>query len=637
MAPKIEKFDGKSVIQAKTRVNSSDPHIYNSRWWALKKPEELSSSLFGVVKFLKDRDQYRQKMAAFHSRLYGNMPLYSFLGASLTRTAQSQQTKFPSERPTMNVVQSCVDAWVSRMVQSKPKPMFLTAGGDYRNRKLAKDLNKFTEGEFYQTHAYEKNEDVLRDSAVLGDGILKVYETSDHKVGLERTLGTELFCDESDGKYRYPQSFYQLAIVNRDIAAEMFPDNVRQVEMAQSAFFDASTDSKESITSQIMVVEAWHLKSGAEATDGRHVIAIDGAVPVDENYEEDDFPFVRYGFAPRTMGYWSQGLAEQLMGTQNEINRLLYIIQKGLHLCGVPHWLIEDGSKVVPAHLNNMPGSMIKYQGVKPELATFQVFPPELYGQLERLVNYAYQQSGVSAMSAASQKPAGLNSGIALREYDDLQSDRFAYMSQRYERFCERLAYKMFRQAQIIADREGKYETVYPGKGSVFKLDIPKLDPKKDPFIIQNLPASALSKDPAERKQEIVDMMQAGLIEPQEGRRLLDYPDLQQEEELVNAPEERVLKILDEIVEDGKYTPPDPQMPLPKAKQLVIQYYNKFIMEDLEEDKAQMLLNFSVQLDALQQAATPPAPPQGAPPPQSGKGVPMPPPQSPMIPNVGAA
>ena len=47
-----------------------------------------------------------------------------------------------------------------------------------------------------------------------------------------------------------------------------------------------------------------------------------------------------------------------------------------------------------------------------------------------------------------------------------------------------------------------------------------------------------------------------------EGRRLMNFPDLEQNEKLDNASEERIFKYLDAIVEDGKYTPPDSFMDL---------------------------------------------------------------------------
>lgn len=633
--PKITKMDNApKVIQAKTTTkNSNDPKVQNTRWWLLDKKTEVASSLFGVVKYLKEAQGWRQHQAALFARMYGNLPVWNFLGVNMSKL--NTQYKFPSDRPTLNVVQSCTDALVSRMVQSKPKPMFLTNEGNYKMRKLAKDMNKFIDGEFYQTRAYEKGEQMLRDGITLGNGLIKVLESDDQKVCLERTMCTEVFCDESDGMYGEPQSIYQLKVINRDIAAGCYPDKKASIELAQPAYFDSSTESRDGVVSQIMICEAWHLKSSDNSKDGRHIIAIDNDLLIDEDYDEPDFPFVNFAYAPRTLGYWAQGLPEQLMGIQSNINKLLYTIDMSLNLCGIPKWLVEDGSKVVSAHINNQIGGIIRYQGIMPELKVFACLPPELYAQLERLVTYAYQQSGISMLAAASQKPAGLDSGTALREYDDLQSDRFAYLSQRYEKAYLDLGNKIFRKAQRIAEREGSYETIYPGKNSVAKIEFPKEELSDDDFIIQSFPVSAFSKNPAERKQQIIDDMQAGLLDPTEGRRLLDYPDLQQENALLVAPEERILKILDEIVEDGKYSPPDPFMDLQKAKQLVVQYYNKYLNENIEEEKAQMLRTFSTQVDTMTMAAMAPQMPQaGAAPPQA---APQPTPTSPMVPNIATA
>lgn len=635
--PKIEPIEkSKSkTIQAKTNSNS-DPKVRNYRWWLIDKDKEMAESLFAVVKYLKESQNWRQQQCALYARLYSNLPIWNYLGVNLSK--MNTQYRFPSERPTMNVVQSCIDALVSRMVQSKPKPTFLTQGGDYTKRKLSKDLNRFLEGEFYQTKAYALEECTLRDSMILGDGYLKIFEdTSSKQVALERTLTTEIFVDEQDGMYGYPRSMYQLKLIDRDVLAEAFPNKEALIMNAQAAYFDSS-QSQESVASQVMIAEAWHLPSGKGAGDGRHVIAVDGGpINDDQSWEEDDFPFVKESFCRRVLGYNSQGLAEQLMGTQNEINRLLYTIQMSLHLCGIPKWLVEDGSKVVSAHINNQIGGILKYQGTKPELSVAQCVPAELYQQLERLVQYAYQQSGISQMSAASQKPAGLNSGAALREYDDLQSDRFAYLSQRREQFFIELGKKIFNEAKRIAKRDGKYETVYPGKEGLFSIEFPKEDLSDDDFVIQCFPTSAYSNNPAERKQEIIDDMQAGLLDPQEGRRLLDFPDLRQTIELMVAPEERILKILDEIVEKGKYTPPDPFMDLAKAKTLVLQYYNKYDKEKLPEAKRMLLETFNTQIEEMQQAAQQQLMAQQAaqmPQPQAPP-VPMQP--SPMVPNVPQA
>ncbi len=157
----------------------------------------------------------------------------------------------------------------------------------------------------------------------------------------------------------------------------------------------------------------------------------------------------------------------------------------------------------------------------------------------------------------------------------------------------------------------------------------------KDPFVIKCFTESSLPRTPAGRMQAVTDQVQAGMLTLKEGRRLMRFPDLEQNEQLDNASEERIFKILDAIVEDGDYTEPDSFMDLEMAVTLTVQYYNLYMAANLEETKADMLRDFFKQCLALQQAAMPPPAPQLGP---GGPAVPQanpePLPTSPLVPNA---
>lgn len=622
---KITPRETNNTVIVKTKTTQTSNEAF--KWWEAKTKKELSDQVISTASFLKEMQQFRYKQAGIYARLYGNMPLFNFAGSGLAK--QSMTNSLPIDRPTMNVVQSCIDTLVSRVTQSRPRPIFLTDNSDYKERNLAKQLNNFIVGELYQCKAYELGELLLRDAAALGTGCLKVYETSDNKVGLERVLLTELLVDPNDALYGTPRQLYQLKLVDRSVLIENFPKYRSDIEAAEQSFPDNSADSARTVSDQVMVVECWHLPSGKDAGDGRHSIACTSGIIFDEDWDKETFPFVFMHYSPRIMGFWGQGLAEQLMGTQVEINKLLMTISQAINLVGVPRVFVEDGSKVVKAHLNSNIGAIVTYRGTKPVYEVAPCIPEEVYAQLQRLVQYAYQQSGVSALAASAQKPAGLNSGEAIRNYDDLQSDRFAALVRRYDNVFVSLAYQIIDLAKDIAERTGKYQTVYPNKNGTKEIDLPASKLLDNPFVIQCFDASSLPRDPAGRLQKVTEMMQSGMITMQEGRRLLDYPDLEQVDKLANASEERILQILDEIVESGKYTPPDPFMDLNLATQLVTQYYNLYASAKLEESKAQKLRDFSTQVMALKQAAMPPPAPQGQP-----QAVPMPRPQSDVLPNA---
>ena len=619
-----------SVITMKTKEVAKSKQFY--AWWKEKDGEARGSQMLATAAYLKETQAFRYRSAAIYARLYGNMNLFNFAGSNTTKMDQ-QHGGLPQDRPTMNVIQSAADTLVSRISQNRPEPVFLTDNSDYKERNLAKKLNNFILGEFHRTKAYRLGETLLRDALVEGTGCLKVFEKADHTVGMERVMLTELMIDPNESLYGEPRQLYQLKLVDRHVLMDAFPGSKSKLEIAENAFPDNSAESSKSISDLVLVVEAWHLKSGPDAKDGRHTIVCSSATLVDEAYDKEGFPFVFLHYSPRLLGFWAQGLAEQLMGTQMEINSLLFTISRAIKLIGVPRIFQEDGSKVLKAAHNNDVGAIITYRGTKPSYEVAPCVPQELYAQLGRLIGYAYQQCGVSALDAGAQKPSGLNSGEAIRTYDDISTDRFAALSRRYDNIFIDLAYLVTDLAKDICEREGKYTTVYPNKNGVKEIDLPKASILKNPYVIQCFNMSSLPRDPAGRMQHITEMIQGGMVSIKEGRRLLDYPDLDQMEKLANASEERIFQYLDEIIEDGKYTGPDPFMDLALAKELTTQYYNLYSSAKLEEDRCQMLRDFFTQVMDLIQSATPPPMPQpGAPNTPQASAAPLP--QSPLVPNA---
>lgn len=627
--PKItpsKRSGARDTIQIKTK---DTPLLAMSSWWKASSQDERARQMLQSASFLKEQQQYRYRQASVYSRLYSNLPMNGWVGSNLSRLSMGSQ--LPLDRPTMNVVQSCTDSLVSRLTQSRPRPVFLTDNADYRNRKTAKQMNDFVQGELFQTKSYILGRRMLLDAAVLGTGCLKVFETQEAKVGVERVLCTELLVDQNDSMYGSPRQMYQVQLVDRSVLADTFPGCDSIITKAEQAYPDSGGESMRTIADQVMIVEGWHLPSSPGGNDGRHIIACTAGNILDEEWTEDKFPFVFLHYAERMLGFWGQPLAEQLMGTQVEINKLLKTISASINLVGVPRVFIEKSSKIVSAHLNNQVGSIVTYSGIKPEYEVAPCMPAEVYSQLQRLVDYAYQQSGISSLAAASQKPMGLDSGAALREFDDIQSDRFANLSKRYDEMYIDLAYLIIDKACEIAKRDGSYQTVFPNKDGTREIDLPDIKIlEKDPFVLQSFDASSLPRDPSGRLQKIVEMIQSGMLSVAEGRRLLDYPDIEQQNKLATASEERILKYLDQIVEEGEYNPPDPFMDLQKANELVTQYYNLYVASDLEEEKAQMLRDFSTQTQAMITQMSQPMMP-AAPTPQA---APQPLPQSPMIPNV---
>ena len=343
-------------IRMKTRMDGTDGASILTEWWKANDDRQLASQLCGTATYLKTNQTYRFRQLAASVRLYSGLSVYSYAGSNV---AKMDRTKtLPDDRPTFNLIQACTDTLVSRLTQNEPSPRFLTDGADYRQRHLAQELNQFILGEFYQTKAYEKGSRILKDAIVMGTGCLKVYAGNDNKVHLDRVMIVDLLMDDNDSLNGDPQMLIQLKLVDRNKLIAQNPKDRAIIEMTPQSYPDNAPDSGRTTADQVMVVEGWKLPSGDDPEaegyiPGRHTIATVEGVILDEPWNKPKFPFVFINYSDPFLGFWGQGLATQLFGTQLAINRIMYTITKAISLVGVPRVFIEQSSKVVKAHNNN--------------------------------------------------------------------------------------------------------------------------------------------------------------------------------------------------------------------------------------------------------------------------------------------
>lgn len=613
---KVEK------IVMKTRAAGDDQaKAMLKEWWKANK-STLAVELCGTAAYLKTNQTYRTRQLAVDIRMYCGLSVYSYAGATIGKFDRTKT--LPDDKPTFNLIQACTDTLVSRLSQARPQPKFLTDNADYMKRHLCQALNSFILGEFYQTKAYDKTSKMLRDACTMGTGCLKVYEGDDNRVCVDRVMQTDLFTDENDSINGEPQQLLQLKLMDRDKLMANNPKATKVIAATPQSYPDNAPDSGRTTADQVMVVEGWKLASGPNKTAsgyiaGRHTIATIEGVIYDEEWHKTKFPFVFLNYSDPFLGFWGQGLATQLFGTQMTLNRILYTIARSITLVGVPRVFVDNSSKVVKSHQNNEIGVIITYSGTKPSYEVAPCNAPELYAERDKLIQYGFQQCGVSAMQATSQTPAGLDSGAAIRSYDDVTTDRFSALSKRYDNVFIDLSYLITDVARDIAIRDGKYQTIYPNKNGTKEIELPAMEFVNDPFVIQCFTESSLPRTPAGRIATVTDMIQSGMLTIKEGRRLMRFEDIEQNDRLDHASEERIYKILDDIVETGKYTPPDQFLDLQLASQLVVQYINLYLASNITEAKADKLRLFFKQLQVLVAMATPPPPVMPQPSPQQQK------------------
>jgi hypothetical protein len=569
---------------------------FSTFWWNAKK-KELNNFVFDAVHYIDDRQSYRTTSNLRHLRLYGNSPIDGLDGQSYSRPSSTLNNL--DSRLALNIVQSMVSTIVSKIMKNRPRPMFLTSGGNWTMKRKAKMLNRFTQGLFYSTDIYKAAEDVCRDSCIFGTGFMKIYENNSQIVA-ERVFPNEILVDDSEAIYGEPRQMFQRKMINREVLLNLYPEHKREIISAaaeREGALNASPDT--AIFNGVEVIEAWHLPSAMDSDDGRHTICIGTAVLLDEEYTKPYFPFVNLKWSNKALGYWGQGISEQLTGLQIEINKLLKTIQISMHLVSIPKVFVERGSKVSKAHINNEIGGIIEYAGTAPIYKTASAVSPEMFAHLDRLYARAYEIVGVSQLAASSRKPAGLESGRALREFSDIESERFLSFARAYESMFLDAAKIMIDIARDVSSTGKDFSVTSFDKSNLQKVSWKDVNLSEDQYIMQVFPTSLLPTTPAARLQTVEEMMRTGLLSREDGMALLDFPDLQSVQSLETAAFDEIEMVMESIIENGIYISPEPFSNLPFALKKMNQAYIRAKLDGVPEDRLDLMRRYVAECQDL--------------------------------------
>ena len=578
-------------------------------WWE-SDLDNCHEELMGVISQLNDTHYDRMMANLDFLRVYSQRryDLQDFK-QGLVKTASYSLDKRDDMRMRMNVTQSMIDTITSKIGKNRPRPMYLTEGGDYSLKNKAKMMGRMMEGMFMQTKLYELMPKIFQDSCIFDLGVLKIYPEDD-KIEVERVFANEILWDMNDGLYGDPQSLYQVKKVHKSYLLDRFSGFTTQIDRLGSENQEETPDSD-----LVEVVEAWHLPVNKDSEDGRHVICVEGATLLDEDYRRDKFPFLFLKWSDSVVGFGGISLAEQLYPVQREINALCIRIQQSMHLLSVPMVFLQAGSKVAPSHIRNQPGTIIHYNGQPPVVYTPSAMHPEVYNHLDRLYQRAYEISGISELSATGKKPAGLESGAALRIYHDIETERFILIGRRYEQAFMNAAEHYFDLAEDVVEEKGSFPVQTTYRREMTKVDFEKIRLARDEFILEPYPVSILPSLPAGKLQTVQELINLKVIDKREQiTKLLDFPDLNSVTQVYEAAEADVEWRISKILDDGEYIGPEPYMDLNLAKQRFQLAYLEARQKGVDADKIALLDEFIVQTQTmLNQAQLQAQLPQGLP------------------------
>lgn len=521
------------------------------RWWNIEDERALGKSVINVTDSLKQQAAQRHQSNLVHARLYGNVDIISFGARDYARTPITVGV-IPN-RIAFNIVATCVETLGSKIGKQRPRPSFQTSGGSWPAQQRARRANLWTQGLFYETKIHEKAKKVRLSAYVFGTGALKVWVEQERgeagEVCCEPAFIDDLYVDDADGIDGAPRQLFQRFLVDRDVLIARFPKKQVEIEQADS---DQTDKPSNGTASRIEVWEGWHLPSSEKAGDGRHVIVVrGGGVLLSEEWTLDCFPFVFRRYRPRLQGFWAQGIAEILTGIQTELNRLTKSVSEQLRRRGRGRIFAQAGT-VDENAIDNSYSPVVKTKGPPGQVLMIDnqnAVAGEEFMQIDRLYQKGFQEVGLSELSVAAKKPAGLDAAVALREFNDIESERFALDAQADENFYLDFTYLSMKLVNKFAPN---HTVRMPGKQFIKHIKWKDIRLDEDEAIIQMFPVSSLPSQPGARLQRVQELLQGQFIDMATAKRLLEFPDIEAEQNLANAVLDDVDACISMILDDDK-------------------------------------------------------------------------------------
>lgn len=580
------------------------------RWWDDDHKDKRFEVLTGVVRFLYERDEPRRMRIERSVRLFGP-------GIQLGNWKPPENN---AGMLALNLVRTLTHTAASNVIDKPPpRPFFVTDGGDYQLQERAEGMSKLASGAIYQADFDGLAEGGSMLTCLTGKTFFKILEYRG-RPSIESVNPWQVLVDERDAAEGKPQCLYQISWVDRDVLKARHKDQADDIDDARKGGIDDPW-GEDGLSDQVLVMEAWRLPSGEDTGDGRYVCCTDNCTLVDEEWEDETFPFASLDWQKPVGCFWPAGIGDEVWPTQYELNLVVERMRQMLHKIAVPRIYLMNGTKVTPGPINNQIGASFNVQGQAPIFDIAKAISPEYERWLDYWWVKGFQQLGISEQAAMAMKPAGLDSGKAQLVHADLTSGRLSGWGRRWQACYTEVSRQVVRCLRRIAKKKPGLEVTYldPQGQSLERIRWAEVSLDEDAYLLQCFPISSLASTPQGRIAQLDAWKKDGTIDLPTYRRLLNMPDLKSQMDLLNGPRDLLEKILtDMLYGSGRYVAPEPYDDLDLARQVASFHLLRARSKGAPGKRLALARDFIVEVDRLQAAKAPPplppAPP-GAPPP----------------------
>lgn len=476
---------------------------------------ELGMNSYRLARYLNDVSVDLNYFQEYNDSIWG----YKFLNIQDIDLAQS---------PKVNVIKSVIDSLVSKISNQKVRPYFTPVNGLFSTRAIVKQAQQFFDIIYDKEKVHEKITQAFRNSCIFNIGYV--------------------FFNPFTSELEAPGS-WQVAICNTEKGY-----GTPTKALIEYKHFPVTQLDKYGIKGKY-TSEYVNFKLYFDTIEHEMVAYVNTVEALTKKYRADKIPLVPVYHNKPVFGTRTISIVDELDGIQQNIDLLNCKISAAMQLTPANTTYVEAGSSLQPGDISNKTGNVysVKMGPGHTQLPVVNVTPapmdPMWMNCLDNYVKQAYEVVGISQLSAQSKKPSGLDSGVALQTLEDVESDRFQTQIDHY-------VHAYIDLAELIIDimEDG---SILPKSVNTAGYTWDDVRKQKELFKIQFSAATALSKDPQTKLQQILQLSQIGLITTDKIALYLDSPDLEDAYKGASAIQNAIDATIQNAIDNDDYEIPD--------------------------------------------------------------------------------
>lgn len=481
------------------------------------------------------RGKYRRNLRAY-------LHTYGFAMTNIDDTSVAgyyNSSKYDDEEDTSsgiqeNVIKSVIDTLTSIMAAQKVRPFFNTVNGTFKDIQIVKQAQQFFDQLFDDQDVHRTVISAFRDACIFDTGVIYI-----DRVGksIERVMPWQINFDQKEASYG---QLTRLAWKMENYPVTLLP-------FTDAKLKKAITDNKRQ---NVTYYRYWSLNDKKLV---HYIPELD--FYKEEAWEENVLPFIFLNYEIPIKSASSCSMVDILWGLQDAIDAILIKIKDASQLAAPIKYLVPDTGGINVNKMTDRTAEIMTYTplpnqtNVPVEVVTAPFMDPQWQQLLDKFKQDAYEMVGVSQLSSQMQKPKGLNSGVAISTMEDIELGRFEVQSDMIIRSytdIAKLCIALFDENEDILPQNRM-------RDSIRWYDIVEA---QDQLIIQFSSAENLSKDPQTRAQQILMLVQMGVIPQTRVASLMEIPDAVQGYSLANNNINAVMKVIDNCIEKDDFNVP---------------------------------------------------------------------------------